>query len=119
MTLLLDNERHAWSQSFERLHRTCLHLEGFQVVLAIGLGGFPHGKRTLVFHVVHFHLDVFLESGAESGELSAYFHAFQLVFAHIERTPHIAHFGDAHNGRAGAYQFAHLGIYLAHFALYG
>ena len=109
-------QRHAWSETFQLGDRTSLHLEGLAVVVAIILGGFPCGVRTLVLQVIYLHLDFLAEGWNEGGKLIALVEPRQVVFTHIEGSPHITHDRDTHNGRPQTHQFAYLGIDIADLA---
>ena len=69
-------------------------------------------------YIVYLELYVLAECRAVGGERVANLHAAQLVFADIECAPYVVHHRDAHDGRAQSHEFSHLGINLAHLALY-
>lgn len=114
----LDNQGHAGTEAFELLYGTGFHLEGLEVVLTGGLRGLPYGEGTLVLDVEDAEAEVLVEGRTEGGNLVADLHAMELVFADVERAPHVAHHGYGHDGGTGAYELADLGIDVGDFTFH-
>ena len=89
MDSVFHNQRHARAKPFYRLFGTGFHFKGLQVILAVGLGRLPHGITALILEAIDLHADFLVEGWDKGGEGGAVFHAFQLVFTHMEGTPDV------------------------------